>query len=173
MPFLVAFAVACAVFIVGTIIGVIVMKARKKPFDLGTVANYSSFAAVVACITMLCFMGGYTENNATYSVNRSYELASMRDANTQTGSFIIGTGSTSSEMMLNYYIVNDDGGMRPDSIRGIKATIYEVAEGPYRVEVLDAECTESILCYGYTVRTAYAFYVPKGSVLTYFKLDAE
>lgn len=103
-----------------------------------------------------------------------YELVSAQDVTGIRGSFVFGTGSIESGLQLNFYY-EENGAKRPHSTGHNDVSVRDVPAGekPYVVQHW-RDCTWWLVCLpGGEFAIAYDFYVPPGSVVNNFKLDAQ
>lgn len=165
--------IGISIVLVGMIIGIIWSKHDYYTTPGGGAFLGAAAGATVALLSIALIVLPYTITIGQQPHSQEFELVSAQDSTGVKGSFVWGSGSIGSSLTLNYYVRNGDA-KSPRSTYGHPTNIFEVQEGPYRVVEHYTACTDSWLClYNDTDNWSYDLYVPPGSVVNDFNLDAK
>lgn len=125
------------------------------------------FGLIISGIGMLSGVIFVGEHWKTYRVA---ELANLQDNGRTSGSFFLGSGSIDEEPVFWYY-ENNSGVLSLHHVGANVASLVE-ADGPPRLEVLEKKSDNTWFQF-HSGSKHYRFYVPPGSVVNNFRLDAE
>jgi len=154
-------------------------------FDDYDWAEYTASCFFFTMIVAVILMVGSTffaSSGAEHKVS-TYPLVQLNDGNHLKGSFFLGSGVIDDRMGYNYYERHPDGSMTLESVDARDAKVIE-QPGDARV-VEDLKCNwrggsirsipfvHFLDCEGLQETVSWTFYVPPGSVLNNYTLNAE
>lgn len=102
------------------------------------------------------------------------EIVSAKDTTRTKGKYFLFVGSSSEEDTYSYYYMTDNGGYKRENLESDYITIFEEDNCTPRVTKIEIRITFELWgLKDYRTVEGYNIYVPKGSVSTDFKFDAE
>lgn len=98
-------------------------------------------------------------------------IIALQDGSSTSGSFFLGSGSIDSDPVFFYY-EDDNGTYRLKHVLADDASVIE-SSGPARVDIYKNKANSELFGLPFSDDTTYIFYVPNGSILRNFALDAK
>lgn len=167
-------AVFIAVWVIGFII-VFRMATEWGEFDFvtfiqGTVANVLVGGMIAALLNLMTSPFVETE----WSVESEHRLAAIQDGVVTSGSFFLGTGTVDGDPKFIYYQMNGNGGYTLESLSPRYATVFQ-EDGEPRVVEYNGTSDNPWISLMPKWGTDYKaeFYVPEGSIINNYTLDAK
>lgn len=100
-----------------------------------------------------------------------HSITALQDGSSTRGSFFLGSGRIDSDPVFFYY-ENSDGVYRLKHVFADEASVVE-SSGPAHVDVYKNKANSELFGLPFSSDTTYRFYVPNGSILRNFTLDAK